>query len=74
MIHERGVNCRSKDLNRQAEMGCSVQLEESALGGSWDKLFFVVNWQEKIWVRLQVGGIVGVCGYPPQNNCIFSVK
>lgn len=77
MMQERGINCRSKVLSGQEGTGCNAQLGESASARSWDRMFFGISGKEQIWVSLQVGVVVfvvGVCGYSPQINSIFSVK
>ena len=53
---KRRVDCRNKLLSRQKGVGCSVQLGESDLDRSGDKLSFVISGKGKIWVSLQGGG------------------
>ena len=53
---KRRVGCRNKLLSRQKRVGCSVQLGESDLDRSGDKLSFVISGKGKIWVSLQGGG------------------
>ena len=63
---KRRVDCRNKLLSRQKRVGCSVQLGESDLDRSWDKLSFVISGKGKIWVSLQGGGWLR-CG----SMCMF---